>query len=184
MSKVSKKICILGCEIGKSRLNPYLLDYQSNNLHYSTIGVKIYHKAVELTERELTFQFVIWDLASQSKYNRLLNSYLKGASGAVVVADINRQETIEKLVEYVQLFFSINPHGVAIAILTQPETGKELPIIYLVQFKQGEQLILNCQSYPNTYQFMDEIFKTLAIEIVEPDILPAVPEDTISSNLL
>ena len=179
MSKVSKKICILGCEIGKSRLNPYLLDIQHKDRHYSTIGVKIYHKAVELTEQELTFQFVIWDLASQSKYNRLLSSYLKGASGALVVADMNRQETIEKLVKYVQIFFSINPHGVAMAILTQPETGKELPIIYLVQFKQGEQLILSCQSYPNTYQFMDEIFKTLAIEIVEPDILRVVSEDTI-----
>lgn len=179
MPQVSKKICILGCEIGKSRLNPYLLDIQYQDRHYSTIGVKIYHKAVELIERELTFQFVIWDLASHSKYTRLLNSYLKGASGAVVVADLNRQETIEKLVEYVQLFFSINPRGVAIAILTQPETGKELPIIFMVQFKQGDQLILNCQSYPNTYQFMDEIFKTLAVEIVEPGIMSIVSEDSI-----
>jgi GTPase SAR1 family protein len=179
MSQVSKKICILGCEIGKSRLTPYLLDYQCNDQYYSTIGVKIYHKAVELIERELTFHFVIWDLASKSRHKRLLNSYMKGSSGAVVVADINRQETIEKLVEYVRLFFSINPHGAAIAILTQPEIGKELPIIYLVQFKPEDKLILSCQAYPNTYQFMDEIFKILAIQIVEPDIMSIVSEDTI-----
>lgn len=179
MSKVSKKICILGCEIGKSRLNPYLLDIQCNNQHFSTIGVKIYRKAVELTEKELTFQFIIWDLASHGKYHRLLNSYLKGASGAVVVADINRQETIEKLVEYVQLFFSINPHGVVIAILTQAETGKDIPIIYLVQFQPENQLIVSCQSYPNKYQFIDEIFKTLALQIVDPDRIPVVSEDTI-----
>ncbi|HBB30939.1 MAG TPA: GTP-binding protein [Cyanobacteria bacterium UBA8803] len=170
MAKVSKKICIMGdCDAVKSQLTRCLSAYSLREPYCSRMGVGIYYKALELKDKNLTLQLAIWDLASNSKYKRLSQLYLKGASGAVVVADINRQESIEQLSEYVQLFFSINPQSIILVALNDDKKYDDKNSLQLFQLYPSEiqdNLRVNYPVYSPRISSGDEIFKTLACQII------------------
>jgi GTPase SAR1 family protein len=64
------------------------VDRQFSDQYLSTVGVKISRKLVE----SVNLQLLIWDLEGHTKFKGITPSYLQGASGAVVVADVSRIE--------------------------------------------------------------------------------------------
>jgi GTPase SAR1 family protein len=79
--------------------------------YISTIGVKVSRKSVAVHRGaeivELTM--MLWDLAGSEEFDRVRASYLRGASGAVLVCDLTRPETLDRLGFYVQELQAVSP---------------------------------------------------------------------------
>jgi small GTP-binding protein len=178
MSTISKKICMIGdFGVGKTSLIRRFVDREFSDQYLSTVGVKISRKPVEVEKEPgadpVGMQLLIWDLEGHTKFKAIAPSYLQGSSGGLIVADITRLETIERVSEHIQLFASVNPKGrlmVALnkADLVEPEKIPKLKDLcqgVIEEISPGSELVLGIYSTSaRTGEFVDEIFHKLAIQ--------------------
>lgn len=176
MATISKKICMIGdFGVGKTSLIRRFVDRQFNDAYLSTVGVKISRKLLELTEvqqqEKQNLQLLIWDLEGHTKFKSIAPSYLQGSSGAIIVADVNRIETLERLPEHIQLFLSVNPKSSFIIALNKSDLIDEEKLeklIQLVKEKEGlERVTAVYQTSAKTGLSVDEIFHKLAYKSIE-----------------
>lgn len=167
MATISKKICMVGdFGVGKTSLIRRFVDRQFSDQYLSTVGVKISRKLIE----SVNLQLLIWDLEGHTKFKGITPSYLQGASGAVVVADVSRIETIERLAEHIQLFLSINPKGSIVVALNKSDLIDEeklAKVTQLVQEKHSEKIVEVYQTSAKTGSYVDEMFHNLGNKILE-----------------
>jgi small GTP-binding protein len=176
-SIVSKKICMLGdFSVGKTSLIRRFVERQFSDQYLSTIGVKISRKDVECpltdSQKQITVQMLIWDLEGNTKFKAITPMHLQGASGAVIVADVNRQVTIEHIPDHVQCFLSVNPKGSIIIALNKSDLFDEekiLRILETISFKLPEQVIASYSTSAKTGAQVDKIFQRLAYQIIKPE---------------
>jgi small GTP-binding protein len=109
---VSKKICLLGdYAVGKTSLVRRFVYDLFDDKYISTIGVKVSRKSVAVHHGDeiVNLTMMLWDLAGSEEFDRVRASYLRGASGAVLVCDLTRPETLESAQEYVQELRAVCP---------------------------------------------------------------------------
>lgn len=89
-----KKICMLGAfAVGKTSLVRKFVKSVFDEKYLTTVGVKIDKKTVHLGAREVVL--MLWDLEGQDVHHQIRTSYVRGASGYLLVADGTRQETVD-----------------------------------------------------------------------------------------
>ena len=94
---IHKKICMLGAyAVGKTSLVKRFVDRMFDERYHTTIGVRIDKKVISIGGTESTL--MIWDLEGEDDVQRLRTSYLRGASGYILVADGSRNATLERAV--------------------------------------------------------------------------------------
>ncbi|MEO0835716.1 MAG: ADP-ribosylation factor-like protein, partial [Cyanobacteria bacterium J06642_3] len=64
---------------------------------------------------------LVWDLEGNTKFKSITPSYLKGASGSIIVADLTRTDTLKNLNQHLKLFWQLNPEGGAIIALNKAD---------------------------------------------------------------
>ena len=71
--------------------------------YLSTIGVKVSRKTVSITrdDEDIELTMLLWDLAGSEEFDQVRASYLRGASGAILVCDLTRRDTLDSLRQYV-----------------------------------------------------------------------------------
>jgi small GTP-binding protein len=109
---ISKKICLLGdFAVGKTSLVRRFVHDLFDDKYISTIGVKVSRKTVMLPgERHgLELTMMLWDLAGSEEFNLVQASYLRGASGALLVCDLTRTETLDGLLAYAKNMLEVSP---------------------------------------------------------------------------
>ena len=169
-------MCLVGdFGVGKTSLIRRFVDRQFSDQYLSTVGVKISRKNIELLEvkqqEKLDLQMLIWDLEGHTKFKAIAPSYLQGASGAVIVADVSRQETIERIPEHLQLFTSVNPKSSIIIALNKSDLideDKLAKLFELVEDLPHKQILSIYTTSATTGKDVDEIFQKLAYKMVEP----------------
>jgi small GTP-binding protein len=171
---IYKKICLIGdFAVGKTSLVRRFVDRQFSDQYLSTIGVKISRKKINLsspeTDNPQVMQLMIWDIEGQTRFKDIAPSYLQGSSGAVIVADLTRQDTINHLPQHIDLFLSINPQGVIVIAFNKTDLVKYESILQRFQnnksFKQ-EQVTLVYQTSAKTGIYVDEMFNHLAQNLI------------------
>jgi small GTP-binding protein len=94
---LQKKICMLGSfAVGKTSLVRRFVESIYSDTYQTTIGVRIDKKNLLVEGRELTL--LLWDIYGEDDYQKTRWSYLKGASGFLLVADGTRRATLEKAI--------------------------------------------------------------------------------------
>jgi small GTP-binding protein len=94
---LQKKICMLGSfAVGKTSLVRRFVESIYSDVYQTTVGVKIDKKDVTVGDKLVTL--VLWDLYGEDDYQKMRWSYLRGASGYLLVADGTRRATLEKAV--------------------------------------------------------------------------------------
>lgn len=161
--------------VGKTSLIRRFVERQFSDQYLSTVGVKISRKTVELVgvkqQEKVNLQLLIWDLEGHTKFKAIAPSYLQGSSGAIVVADVSRTETLERLPEHIQLFLSVNPKGSLIVALNKSDLIDEEKLekfIQMVQLQKGSDRVAGI--YPTSAKiglYVDEIFQQLAYKSLE-----------------
>ncbi|MCK5039063.1 MAG: GTP-binding protein [Thermoplasmata archaeon] len=101
--KIIKKICLLGDNsVGKTSLiKKYVFD-TFDDKYIATIGTKTVKKELNIDYfgKPLNLTMMIWDIIGQKEYRNLQNMSFEGTSGALVVCDMTRPETLTSLTEY------------------------------------------------------------------------------------
>lgn len=88
------KVCMLGATaVGKTSLVARFVSSVFSDRYATTIGVRIHARRVHLGERVV--DLIIWDLSGEDEFQSVQPSYLRGASGYLVVIDGTRRETVD-----------------------------------------------------------------------------------------
>ncbi len=90
---LQKKICMLGASgVGKTSLIRQFVQSIYSEKYHTTIGVKIDKKNLIVEGEELTL--LLWDLQGEDENFKIRPSFLRGASGFLLVVDLTRHETL------------------------------------------------------------------------------------------
>jgi len=91
---IQKKVCMLGgFAVGKTSLVARFVTSIFSDKYLTTVGVKIEKKSVQVSNQQL--DLVLWDIYGDDEFQRVRMSYLRGASGYLLVVDPTRKATLE-----------------------------------------------------------------------------------------
>jgi small GTP-binding protein len=122
--------------VGKTSLSHRLAFDKFEGNYKATIGVDVYNTLVEI-EGDTTgaaMQFVLWDTDGDFGMNTFANTYLRGASAAVIVADATRLATIPHLRKLVLGFKETLPGRPCAALLNKVDLLENPPLISLEDY--------------------------------------------------
>lgn len=166
MSTVSKKICLIGdFSVGKTSLIRRFIEDIFSEKYLTTIGTKIYRKVVNLNSSSKEIDLIIWDIEGHTKFKSIVPNYIKGATGAIIVGDLSRQETLDHLPAHIELFFQTNPKGVAIVALNKSDIIEEHKLTKLLElnnFASNSQIINTIVTSAKNNTNVDLAFTELA----------------------
>jgi small GTP-binding protein len=168
MSTVTQKICLLGdFNVGKTSLVRRFIEGQFSDRYLSTVGVKVSRKLVKVRTTTDIHQLnlLLWDLEGNTKFKSITPSYLKGASGSIIVADLSRTDTLQNLHQHLKLFFEINPQGQATIALNKADLVPSEKLAQLLENYQSDNFPGILGVYPTsakTGDRVEEIFQELA----------------------
>ena len=92
---LQRKVCLVGSfAVGKTSLLQRFVYSRFSEEYLTTVGVKIDRKIVPASGGSVSL--ILWDLAGEDEFQSLQTSYLRGASGFVVVIDSTRNETLQQ----------------------------------------------------------------------------------------
>ena len=128
MTAIQKKMVLMGnFSVGKTSLIRRYVDNSFSDKYLTTIGVKISKKIIEDEERSL--MLLIWDIeGALDTVKRVNKTYLKGASGAIIVVDIESADMIDNIKMHLNDLYSINsdiPFVVAINKIDMDESFRQ-----------------------------------------------------------
>lgn len=105
---IRKKILVLGaCAVGKTSLVTQYTTGLFSEEYLSTIGINIKHKNIETDEYQLNL--LIWDIADVVTHQNIPPSYLMGTDGLVLVYDITRSDSIQRIYSEYEGFIAKSP---------------------------------------------------------------------------
>jgi small GTP-binding protein len=171
MSVISQKICLLGdFSVGKTSLVRRFIEGKFSDLYQSTVGVKISRKMMRVSnapDREV--QLLIWDIEGQTRFKAIAPDYLRGAKGAIIVADLNRPSTIDSIFNHINLFNQVNPKGLSIVALNKSDLTPQdrlAKISRVYQFDSNPQVISTYITSAKQGNAVDDIFQQLTDRII------------------
>ncbi len=94
-SSQSKKICLMGASgVGKTSLVKRFVEEKFDDTYRTTIGVHIDSRSVTCDGEQV--KLIIWDLEGKDNpRSEYPSTYLGGAQGYMLVADVTRPETLD-----------------------------------------------------------------------------------------
>ncbi|NNF16165.1 MAG: GTP-binding protein [Gammaproteobacteria bacterium] len=96
MGSTTKKVCIIGdFAVGKTSTVARCVHNVFSEKYLTTVGVKIDTTQITMEESGETLKMVIWDIAGTDRFSAVEFSYLRGASGYILVVDGTRMHTLE-----------------------------------------------------------------------------------------
>jgi small GTP-binding protein len=168
---VNKKICIIGAlSVGKTSLvrryvlNQFSPDYQA------TLGVNIYKYSDKVEtpgSGAETINQIIWDVEGSQLKPDLLDTYLRGASGALVVGDVTRDDALDSMAQHALHFLRIQPgRPVAFALnkVDLLESSEVAPDGSLLSDAYGGRVMHTSAA---TGAAVPELFRALGIRMLE-----------------
>jgi small GTP-binding protein len=97
---LSCKVVLLGeGSVGKTSLRRTYLGEGFRESYSMTIGADFAANRISIDGWEITTN--IWDLAGQHRFKKLRETYYRGVSGALLVYDITRPETLTALPQWI-----------------------------------------------------------------------------------
>lgn len=160
---------ILGGEggVGKTSMvhrfveDSFLTDYKS------TIGTSIMKKECDFEGLESKVRFVIWDLAGQSQFKRVRQSYLSKAETGILVFDVTRRDTFDNLEGWYKESRDVSPTISLILV------GNKIDLVEdrIISTEEGEGLAkrLNLsyiETSAKTGENINDAFKMLALQMI------------------
>ncbi len=143
---VKKKVVLLGDNaVGKTSLIRRFVFNQFQEEYVATVGSKISMKEVKIQREDETINLVLmlWDLIGKEGYAALHARTLVGVHGALIVADLTREETLQSMERYwipflykvsenVPIIFACNKSDLTDQFQFKPEDLVELASKYNV----------------------------------------------------
>ena len=166
---VTKKVCLIGdFGVGKTSLVRRFVDRQFSDQYLTTVGVKISRKQLVVPVNEgieKKIQLVIWDIEGHTKFKSIAQSYLLGASGAIIVADLKRPETIDHITDHLELFASVNSDKAKVIVALNKSDLIDQDLQY--RLPQYPQVLGTYSTSAKTNHNVDQVFAQLACSLIQ-----------------
>jgi Ras-related protein Rab-2A len=158
-----KYIIIGNSSVGKSNLllkfahNKFLDEYQA------TIGVEFGAKNVEIDNK--IFRVQIWDTAGQQNFRSITRAYYKNSVCALIVFDINNEDTFDSVQSWIQECKLQTPKTVTMVLV-----GNKCDLECKVDRNKAKEIaeengMLYFETSAKTGKGVDELFKKSAAKI-------------------
>ncbi len=153
--------------VGKTTLLRRFVEGQFFSETKMTIGVEFFLKSIILGDNEITLQ--LWDFGGQERFRFLLGSYVLGAKGALLMFDLTRIATLEKLDQWVQIVRQNDPNlpvlflGTKIDLIEDINVSDDFALSYLESLNLFDYLKISSKTGEN----VEESFRRLTQEIFE-----------------
>jgi len=91
---MKKKVCMLGAfAVGKTSLVQQYVNSMFSDKYHTTVGVKVDKKSVAV--KGTPIDLILWDIYGEDEFQEVRASYLRGASGCLLVVDGTRRSTLD-----------------------------------------------------------------------------------------
>lgn len=141
MKKFILKILLAGeGGVGKTTLLHRYVEGKFSAETRMTIGVEFFLKEVEIDSQYCTLQ--LWDFGGQERFRFLLESYVLGAKGALLLFDLTRPITLEKLENWVSICRRGDPNLPILFLGTKHDLSNDIMVTndYALEFKEAFNL--------------------------------------------
>jgi len=165
---ILKKICLLGdFAVGKTSLIRRYVDNQLSDDYLSTIGVKLSRKKIEVPAQLVpaAMELIIWDLEGKVNFSESFSPYLKGASGAIVVGDVTRPDSITNIKNHINAFLSVNPRASVCVAYNKTDLldGTAAPSL---DFEGHDRVVKTHRTSAKSGDGVTELFESLSKKII------------------
>ena len=132
-----------------------------------TIGVEFFLKEVNVDTQHCTLQ--LWDFGGQERFRFLLESYVLGAKGALLMFDLTRLITLEKIEQWVNIVRRADPNLPILFLGTKNDLEEEIQVNddYAEEFIKAYNLIDYLKISSKTGENVLQAFEILTKEILE-----------------
>ncbi len=164
---LQKKICMLGSfAVGKTSLVRRFVESIYLEKYQTTIGVKVDKKVVRQNGDEVTL--MLWDIYGEDDFQKMRWSYVRGASGYLLVADGTRRATIEKAVELEERVRAEVGALPFVFVINKVDLIREWEVDEEVEAKLAERQWAVLRSSAKTGENVEEAFALLTRKMVQP----------------
>lgn len=164
------KICTLGeGGVGKTTLLGNYVDRKFWEDTRLTIGVEFFLEGLTVDGKKVKLQ--VWDLGGQDQFKFLHDFYVAGVKGGLLMFDLTRPLTIEKLAPWVKLCRSVNENAPLILVGTKKDMSDQACVDDDIALKYKKKY--NCIDYVKTSaktgENVDLVFRLLAEAILDQE---------------
>ena len=134
----------------------------------STIGTSIMKKECQFDELKSKVRFIIWDLAGQSQFKRVRQSYLANAEAGILVFDVTNLTSYENIDNWYKEIMSASPNISLIMVGNKIDLNDQR----VVTFEEGENIakrlgLTYIETSAKTGENINDAFRMLALQIVK-----------------
>lgn len=164
---------ILGGEgaVGKTSMVHRFVEDSFETDYKATIGTSIMKKECDFETLNSSVRFVIWDLAGQQQFARVRQSYLANARAGILVYDVTRKKTYEKVKDW---FDEIKKNTKEISMIL---VGNKIDLVEEreVSTEEGRELaeelsLSYIETSAKTGENIEDAFRMLALQLIKKDM--------------
>jgi len=153
--------------VGKTTLLHRFVEGRFSAETKMTIGVEFFLKELELDEKHCTLQ--LWDFGGQERFRFLLESYVLGAKGALLMFDLTRPMTLQNLEQWINIVRKGDPNIPILFLGTKNDLTDEIMVQddYAFSFKEQFKLMDYLRISSKSGENVANAFNILTTKILE-----------------
>lgn len=129
--KMARKVVVIGDPaVGKTSLIKRFVQDVFDDRYLNTIGAKVMKKELGVNRPDtgeiVDLKLILWDIAGQETFSTVKKAYYRGASGAIVVCDLTRKETMEDMHRWIENLFDVSDVVPMIILCNKNDLGDEV----------------------------------------------------------
>lgn len=143
MTVPARKVCMLGdFGVGKTSLVSRFVRNTFSDKYLTTVGVKVDSKLVDCGAHG-SMKLVLWDIAGKSALDALNMSYLRGASGLLLVADGTREASLRAAIDLLLQSRSLLADAQAVLVINKLDLIERWEVLpsTLVELRQSMPVV-------------------------------------------
>jgi small GTP-binding protein len=164
------KILIIGnASVGKTSLLRRYVNGMFDESTIMTVGVDFFTKEITFNNAHCLLQ--LWDLGGQERFRYLLDNFIMGARGALLLFDLTRMPIIEDILEWVNI---ARLHDMNLPIIL---IGTKLDLEDLIAVEDEDALNIK-----NTFNMIDYIKTSAKIGYNVEDVFERMAKELVKTS--
>ena len=128
--KMARKVVVIGDPaVGKTSLIRRFVQDVFDDRYLNTIGAKVMKKELGVKHHDtgdiVDLKLILWDIAGQETFETVKKAYYRGASGAILVCDFTRRDTMDNMHKWIENLFDVSDVVPMIIICNKNDLAEE-----------------------------------------------------------